>query len=364
VSLAAPALAPVLARDQLAATADSIAEIQRPDGLIPWFPGGHADPWNHVEAAMALAAGGRLAEAERAYQWLADRQQKDGSWCTYYLAEGVEQPRRDTNVCSYVAVGVWHHFLRTDDSGFLAAMWPVLEGAIDFSLRYQRPRGEVLWAVDPDGAPGRFALLAGSCSIYLSLRCAVAAAGRLGTERPDWELAAGRLAHAITSHPDAFEPKDQWAMDWYYPVLSGALRDERARARMERGWAGFVMPGLGVRCRSDRPWVTAAETAECVIALCAAGREGQARRLFCWAQALRHHDGSYWTGWVHPERAHFPGGERSTYSGAAMVLAAETLDGAGPEARLFRGEGLPADLELEPGAAPGACTQCGAEGRL
>ena len=22
--------------------------------MIPWFPGGHCDPWNHVECAMAL----------------------------------------------------------------------------------------------------------------------------------------------------------------------------------------------------------------------------------------------------------------------------------------------------------------------
>ncbi len=38
----------------LHATVDGIAEWQLPSGMIPWFPGGHADPWNHVEAAMAL----------------------------------------------------------------------------------------------------------------------------------------------------------------------------------------------------------------------------------------------------------------------------------------------------------------------
>ena len=32
-----------------------IAEVQRPDGMIPWFEGGHCDPWNHVESAMALS---------------------------------------------------------------------------------------------------------------------------------------------------------------------------------------------------------------------------------------------------------------------------------------------------------------------
>ena len=70
----------------LHATVDGIVEWQLPSGMIPWFPGGHADPWNHVEAAMALDLGGRRAEADRAYQWLVDLQRDDGSWHQYYIA--------------------------------------------------------------------------------------------------------------------------------------------------------------------------------------------------------------------------------------------------------------------------------------
>jgi len=55
---------------EVAATAGWIASVQLPSGMIPWYPGGHADPWNHVEAAMALSLTGRRAEAERAFDWL------------------------------------------------------------------------------------------------------------------------------------------------------------------------------------------------------------------------------------------------------------------------------------------------------
>ena len=48
--------------------------------MIPWFPDGHCDPWNHVETAMALDVAGLHAEAERAYEWLADTQRADGGW--------------------------------------------------------------------------------------------------------------------------------------------------------------------------------------------------------------------------------------------------------------------------------------------
>ena len=51
---------------------------------------------------MALAAGGRWAEVERAFDWLAPNQLADGSWCTFYLADGVIEPRRDPNVCAYL----------------------------------------------------------------------------------------------------------------------------------------------------------------------------------------------------------------------------------------------------------------------
>ena len=176
-------------------------------------------------------------------------QRPDGSWHTYYLANGqIEEPRLDTNVCAYVATGVWHHFLVTGDDGFLEDVWPVIERAIDFVVAWQRPGGELVWSVDPDGTPGRYGLLTGSSSAYFSLRCAIACAGELGHERPDWELAAGRLRHAIAYGTEGFASKDEFAMDWYYPVLAGALDPVTASDRIDERWSEFVIeqPGRAV----------------------------------------------------------------------------------------------------------------------
>ena len=337
----------MLTPDQISETVESIAAVQLPSGMVPWFPDGHADPWNHVEAAMALVVGGRRREAEAAYQWLAGSQHRDGAWFTYYLANGIEEPRRDTNVVAYVATGVWFHYLATADRGFLEWAWPMVRGAIGFSLGLALPGGELIWAVDPENTLPRYALLTGSSSAYFSLRCAIAIAEELGDDQPEWELAAGRLADAVAHRPEAFEPKVPWAMDWYYPVLCGAVQGEQARSHLEDRWSEFVLESHGVRCVSDRPWVTAAETAECVMALASAGLNGRATRLLDWIQAMRHHDGSYWTGRVHPQGVNFPGGERSTYTSAAVVLASHTLHGCGPTARLFLGEGLPAGVALD-----------------
>ena len=342
---------------------DTIAAVQQPDGLVPWHPGGHGDPWNHVEAAMALTLGGRRAEADRAYDWLAGAQRPGGSWFSYYRDGRPVDLRLDTNACAYVAAGTWQHFLATADTGFLESMFAVVESAVGFVLANQRPGGEITWSVEPDGAPGGFALLAASSSVCFSLRCAIAAAGRLGCERSEWELAADRLAAVVgRPRPDSFAPKHRYAMDWYYPVLCGAVAGEAAVNRLLARWSRFAIDGLGVRCVADQPWVTAAETAECALALDACGMAAEATLLLEWAQMLRRDDGSYWTGVVHPEGRHFPAGESTTYSAAAMVLAHHALAADSPAAALFRGASLPpvcAAHRLIP--RPGAtCWSCSA----
>lgn len=338
----------VLEPSALEATAASIEAVQLASGMVPWFEGGHADPWNHVEAAMALAVAGRFRAAERAFGWLAATQLDCGAWYAYTAYDGsVEDARLDTNVCAYLATGLWHHSLLTGSTALLERHWATLERAVEFVLSWQQPGGELLWSVDPDGTPGRYALLTGSSSAYFSLRCAVAAAERLGLERPDWELAVGRLRHAIAYRPESFEPKHRYAMDWYYPVLSGALEPRAAAERLDERWSELVMDGRGVRCVADRPWVTVAETAECAMALLAIGRVEAAEALLTWTQEQRQPDGSYTTGVVYPQRDTFPTGECSTYSAAAMILAVDCLNGTSPAAGLFLGESLPSGLLLD-----------------
>jgi len=342
-----PEVPGILSADEIARTADSLAGLQTSSGMIPWFPGGHCDPWNHVEAAMALSVCGRVAEAEAAYDWLAATQLGDGSWFNYYLEASVEHARLDTNVCAYVAAGIWHHFLITNDTDFLVRFQPMVERALSFVLRQQLDDGTIRWSIGPDGSAESYALLTGSSSIYHSLRCAIALAERLGSARLDWELAAGRLGHAVAFHPGAFAPKNEFAMDWYYPMLSGALEGERGRARIKEHWDKFVMPGLGVRCVSTSDWVTAAETAECVMALDAVGMRDEALELFSIAQGHRRSDGSYWTGIAYPEFVTFPDREATSYTAAAIILAADALSNSTPAAGLFRGESLGSTIDLD-----------------
>ena len=290
-------------------TIESIAELQLDNGMIEWFPGGHADPWNHVEAAMALAIGGYRDQADAAYHWLAGLQHDDGSWCSYYVAgDGIEDPRRDTNVSLYVATGLWHHWRIFEDTAFIGEMFPMVERAVDFTLspadaRRRTARGPL----EPEDSPHRYALLTGSSSVAFSLRCAIGLAERLGIERPEWELAAGRLAYTVAHRPRRLRAeaalgdglvlpsavRNAWSATPVGRTCSTPLRRVHPRPR-------------GVRCVSDEAWITAAETAECSLAHLAVGERTKAEWLLEATRGLRDTDGSYWTGIALEEEVHFP----------------------------------------------------------
>jgi hypothetical protein len=219
-------------------------------------------------------------------------------------------------------------------------MWPAVEKAIGYVLGLQQPSGEILWTRGPDGTSGNLALLAGCSSIYHSLRCATALAAYLGNPQPDWEFAALELGHAIADRPELFADKSRFSMDWYYPVLCGAITGHTAAARIDAGWNTFVVDKLGCQCVSDQPWITGAETGELVMALAAIGQSERAVNLFSSIQFLRHEDGSYWTGYQYADDNFWPF-DRSTYTAAAIILAADTLSGATGAAHLFKAQQSP-----------------------
>ncbi|RYE81393.1 MAG: prenyltransferase [Myxococcales bacterium] len=342
-----PAVDGVLSAGQIADTGASIAKMQEPSGAIPWTIGEHTDIWNHVEGAMALMISGQREAAERAYRWAVSVQRPDGSWPMKIVAGEIEDASGETNMSAYLAVGAWHHWLLTHDRSFLRELWPAVRRGLDWVVGMQLPFGGIAWSQEwADGKlakVNREALLAGSSSIYQALRAGVAIAELLGDEQPEWELAGGRLGHALRTHRDLFLDKSEFSMDWYYPILGGAVRGEAAHDLVTERWDTFVDPALGIRCVSQNPWYTGAETCELVMALDAID-DPRAVELFAAMQHLRDSHGRYWTGYVTPDNVNWPH-EHTTYTAAAVVLAADELSRATPASGIMRGESLAPHFE-------------------
>lgn len=329
---------PTLDAWELAATADYIAGVQREDGLIPWYSGGPADPWDHVESAMGLSVAGRYEAAEAAYRWLREHQLDDGSWWASYAVNAPDERRKETHRTAYVATGVWHHYCVTGDLAFLATMWPTVRRALTFALAHQGLAGEVFWAVDAAGEPYRDALVSGCSSIYQSLACGTAIARTLDRPHPGWVAARERLGEVLRDGGDRFdrtwESKRRYAMDWFYPVLCGVVTGERARRRLDNRMTEFVETGLGCRCVVDEPWVTVAESCELVMALTAAGHPGRAAGVFDWLTRWLDDDGGFWTGYQFEDGEVWPE-EKPTWTAGAALLAADAIGGLTDAGQLF-----------------------------
>ena len=288
-----------------------ILDLQRTSGEIPWHTGGKTDPWDLVESAMGLNIGGRHDQAARAFGWLKENQNPDGSWYSAYR-DGVPEDRTsETNMAAYIATGVFHAFLIRRNPDFAESMWETIRRAVDFSISLQTERGEIFWAKSPRGDVDPMALLTGCSSIYMSLKCALALAGLLGRSMPRWEDAFDRLGRSIRDTPHIYNiSKSRFSMYWFYPVLSGALTGEAAERRIDKYWKRYVVEGQGVRCVSDRPWITMAETPELVL------------------------DGTVWGGYTFPGMVIWPE-EKISWTNAVVLMAADALYGLTPASAMF-----------------------------
>ena len=330
---------PYKVKQDLAIDVDAVASLivntQKDDGEIPWAVGDKTDPWDHVEAAMGLSIGGYFAEAKKAFLWLKKNQLEDGSWYAAYRDGKPSDLTHDTNMSSYIAVGLLHYFLITGDVDFLTEMWETMSRGIEFALSLQTTGGEIHWAKSPQGVVDPIALLTGSSSIYMSLKSALVISGVLGYQRPAWKESLHKLGHVILNKPHLFNmTKSRFSMDWFYPILSGALTGEAAKKRIEKYWKKFIVKDHGVLCVSDQPWVTMAETSELCLALCAMGNDNLAGIVFSWIQDRKFEDNTFWCGYTHPDMTIWPE-EKMTWTNAVVLMAADALYGLTPAGNLF-----------------------------
>lgn len=313
----------------------SILRTQREDGEIPWHEGGKTDPWDMVESLMGLTIGGYIAQARKGFDWLKDRQLEDGSWYAAYQNGTPEDRTRDTNMSSYIAVGTLHHYLITKDIEFLKTMWPTVRAGIDFALSLQSENGEIYWAKSPEGNVDPMALFTGSSSVYMSIKCALEIARQLNLDMPRWRTAFKRLGHSLLNRPHAYNiSKSRFSMDWFYPILCGAIQGEKAQKRVDKYWKKYVIEDQGIRCVADEPWVTVAETAEFILTLNAMGNQNLARIIFNWIHDRRYEDGSYWCGFTFPDMVIWPE-DKLTWTNAVILMAADAIYNLTPAGPLF-----------------------------
>ena len=313
-----------------------ILSCQDSNGGIRWEPNSKLDPWDHIESAMGLDVLGYEEESKMAYRWLKNNQESDGSWLSsYYSSE--ENSLKETNFSSYIAVGLWHHYLNFPDKDFLNDLWPILDKAIEFTLSGQTEHGDFFWAKDSADWLDD-SLKTGCSSIYMSLFCYKKIAKELKLYDRVSQKQINSLKDCIQKKPQRFdrnwESKSRYSMDWYYPILAGVLNKKDSLKCLNQRWDEFVVEGLGCKCVKEEPWVTAAESAELVLALSRLNLDEKAKELLQNTFNLIDEDGLLWTGYVFKDKKFWPV-EKPSWTMAAAILAGNSINRFSPSSNFF-----------------------------
>ena len=306
-----------------------ILSCQQKDGCIPWFKNTAADPWNHIEAAMGLAITGHIENSINAYEWLRSVQNTDGSWQAIYQDEQhADRHKVDTNFVAYIATGIWHLYLVTQNKEILIDYYPCVEKALNYVLSQQNKEGDIQWAISSHEKLPSDALVTASSSIYKSLECAISIAQVAGTNSSKWQTARQQLGDALANKPERFdrtwESKARYSMDWFYPIFTNAANDANALQRVTDMQSIFVEKDLGCRCVSDEPWITIAETCEYIIALSALDKKAEAKRMLHLMLRWQDSDGGFWTGYNFKNKNVWPE-EKTTWTAGAFLLAVDSV---------------------------------------
>ncbi len=308
-------------------------------GAIPSNQDGSHDPWDHLEAVMGLTTLGYYDKALKGLHWMVANQNEDGSWYNLYQDEEPLELNKQTNYASYIAVAVWHFYLLNNDINFLQTFWEPVKKGILFSLSLQHSNGAIAWNIDEFQKIDEDYLLTGCSSIAKSLECAIAICQILEWQslESEWRAAHSKLITAL-EHPskifDLKKDRSRFSMDWYYPILGGVNSKQRIASLTTNIEDSFWIKGLGIKCVSDEPWITVAETSECSIAYKKIGEDKIALELLHNAIAIVDREGIPYMGWQFHENIYWPE-ETPSWTSAACILAADANYQLTPGANLF-----------------------------
>ena len=260
------------------------------------------------------------------------------------LFRSLDKTRKESHHAPFLATGLWHYYLVTEDIELITRLWPHVEAAVSFAIQMQTFHGEIAWALDKDNKSCADALVTGCASIYKSLECAICLADVFNEKRPVWEESRKKLGQALIHRSERFDrtwgSKKRFSMDWFYPVLCGVIQGRDAELRLQERWKTFVHPGRGCRCVSEEPWVTVAESCELVMALLGAGLVAEAHYIFNCLHTNRDDNGAYWTGYQTDLDIFWPK-EKTTWTAGVVIMAADALYRITPAASLFTRVTLP-----------------------
>ena len=319
-----------------------IKSIQYKSGAIPSNEDGTHDPWDHIESIMGLNIYKDIEASKSAFNWLTHHQNSDGSWyAKYYKTDAIEK-NKPTHFSPYIAVAALHFFRIFKDINFLQSIWSSIELAVNFSVELQQDNGTIHWSINNNSQIENDYLLTGCSSILKSIECSIALSKILNkTENIEkWKKAHLLLSNAIQDPDGKFDlikDRKRFSMDWYYPILSGCLKQQEKLHYINKIFKDFYLDGIGIKCVIEEPWVTVAETSEFILALMCAGYDDEAKRLLFDVLNISDEEGIPFMGWQYEQNIFWPE-EKPSWTAAALMLSADCVFDYSDASDLFKSD--------------------------
>ena len=289
-----------------------IISNQSSSGAIFWDEKGKCDPWDHCECLIALAIYEEWEHFWRGVNWFFTNLNEDGLIYAEFQNEKPSKLHYESHHAPYIIMPLIQASLIDKEQDYKKILTNEqllkLENIFEVLNDFKDEDGYFYWAKDSNGYSDN-SLITASMSIFLSLVAKDKSFPKFNTEM--WQEKFNR---------DGVD-RSRFSMDFYYPFLAGIKNNKKEFLDL---LDNYYEKGLGVKCVAEEPWVTIAESSECVISALIHDNENIAKQIFNDIQQFQNKDGIFPTGYQYDMEIFWPE-ENSTWTNAAVIIAAHAL---------------------------------------
>ena len=301
-----------------------IEKNQSSSGMIYWDEKKNFDAWDHFECLTALAILGRKDSFLKGLNWFLDNLSKDNQIFSSYKGKKITQNYYELHHAIYFSVPLLQGFYIFEEIELLKKNFDPLKKIVEKTINSRDNYGFFYWA-EKDGEFQDNSLISATSSIYLTLKASIEIYKFLKKDTKLLEDIIKSIEQQFTGDMSRFNrdgvDRSRFSMDAYYPYLAGINLDNQT---LLDSLSDFYVPGMGIKCVKEEPWVTFAESSEAIISLIRVGEIEFAKKIMSEIENFKNKEGIFPTGYQFSEKIFWPD-ERSTWTNAAYIIAKDCL---------------------------------------
>ena len=237
-----------------------------------------------------------------------------------YNNGAITQDYFEAHHAPYIYLPLLQKYYIDNDLNYLSSYRSEIHQIYKGTLKFKDAEGFYHWALDKNGLADD-TLITSSCSLELSRRAYNMICVLINNEEfIDQEEIISHTKLKSNKFDRGGISRARFSMDSYYPILCNCGTEQDVDKLLNK----FYVKGLGIKCVEEEPWVTFAESSECIMALHKIGLSEQAKKIFNEVLKHKNSEGYFPTGYQYDLDVYWPE-EDSTWTNAAIIMAADCL---------------------------------------